>query len=122
MIKGMRKAWFLVVFSCFVPRHYLRLLYSHCLETKGVFLNGYVSCYSVLECAMNGFDEAVRFFRKFDKTDSLERVADRLQREAKTDEELRFIISAADHRRAEIANKRYFDPGCVPRWAWAAVV
>lgn len=71
---------------------------------------------------MNCFDEAVRFFRKFDKIDSLERVSDRLQREAKTDEELRFIISAADHRRAEIANKRYFDPGCVPRWAWAAVV
>lgn len=71
---------------------------------------------------MNGFDEAVRFFRKFDKLDSLEKVSERLQHEAKTNEELCFIISAADHRRAEIANKRYFDPGCVPRWAWGAVV
>lgn len=71
---------------------------------------------------MDGFDGAVRFFRKFDKLDSLDKISERLQHEAKTTEQVYFIISATDHRRAEITNKRYFDPGCVPQWAWAAVV
>ncbi|QLI60493.1 hypothetical protein IBG34_23380 (plasmid) [Aeromonas media] len=70
---------------------------------------------------MKDFNEAVRYFRRFENSASIERIIDRLYDNA-TDDQARFMImSAADHRRAEIANRRLFDPGAVPGWAWAAV-
>lgn len=70
---------------------------------------------------MNSFSEAVRYFRKFESIASLEKVIDRLSENARDDKERLVIIAAADHRRAEITNKRLFDPGSVPGWAWASV-
>lgn len=70
---------------------------------------------------MKDFNEAVRYFRRFESITSIERVIERLCDNAGDDKAQLVIMAAADHRRAEIANKRLFDPGSVPRWAWAAV-
>lgn len=67
---------------------------------------------------MHDFNEAVRYF----SIASIERIIDRLCDNATDDNSRYIIMSAADHRRAEIASKRLFDPGLVPSWAWAAVM
>ncbi|WP_223924509.1 MULTISPECIES: Hha/YmoA family nucleoid-associated regulatory protein [Aeromonas] len=70
---------------------------------------------------LRDFSEAVRYFRRFESVDSIERVIDRLCENAADDKFRLMIMSAADHRRAEIANRQLFNPGEVPGWAWAAV-
>lgn len=70
---------------------------------------------------MKDFGEAVRYFRKFDKIASVDRVIEHVEHSKRDIKEKLIMISAADHRRAEIANQRVFNPGEVPGWAWAAV-
>lgn len=66
-------------------------------------------------------NELVIRLRRFKSRDTLEAVAPRMQNKAAAlgQEEELAIIAAIDHRRAEIAARRLYDPGKVPAAVWA---
>lgn len=67
------------------------------------------------------FWSAVLAFRKYNSKETLETVVERkLTRGVSTAEEL-LILSAADHRRAELAAGKRFDAGKVPAHIWRLV-
>lgn len=69
----------------------------------------------------NTFVDTVLAFRKYAKIETLELAVERkLSRVESLDDEL-MIISAADHRRAEIAVKKFFDAGKVPAYVWGLI-
>lgn len=61
--------------------------------------------------------------RRFKSLDTLEAVAPRMQDKAAAVslEDERAVIAAIDHRRAEIAAQRLYDPGKVPAVVWALI-
>lgn len=61
--------------------------------------------------------------RRFKSRDTLEAVAPRMQDKAAaiSREDERAVIAAIDHRRAEIAAQRLYDPGKVPAAVWALI-
>lgn len=68
-----------------------------------------------------GMNELVIRLRRFKSRDTLEAVAARMQAKAAAVslEDERAVIAAIDHRRAEIAARRLYDPGKVPAAVWA---
>lgn len=69
----------------------------------------------------NSFIDTIIAFRRYSKIETLEFAVERkLSRVESLDDEL-LIISAADHRRAEIAVKKFFDAGKVPAYVWGLI-
>lgn len=68
-------------------------------------------------------NEWVIRLRRFKSRDTLEAVAARMQAKAAAIslEDERAVIAAIDHRRAEIAARRLYDPGKVPAGVWALI-
>lgn len=67
------------------------------------------------------FWDAVIAFRKYRNRETLETVVDRkLARGLSAPDEL-VLLSAADHRRAEIAARKNFDAGKIPAHIWRLV-
>jgi hypothetical protein len=67
------------------------------------------------------FDEFILKFRRFREIDSLDAVVPRMLGRCQDPKTEALIISAADHRRAEILAQKQFDPGKVPAYAWALI-
>jgi hypothetical protein len=67
------------------------------------------------------FDDLIRKFRKFSDIGNLDRVVTRMVERSDSEHYGVAIISAADHRRAEILSKQIFNPGKVPAYAWSLV-
>lgn len=67
------------------------------------------------------FIDTVIAFRKYSRIETLELAVERkLSRPQALQDEL-LIISAADHRRAEIATGKRYDAGKVPAYVWGLI-
>jgi len=60
-------------------------------------------------------------FRKCTSNDSLERLYDKLNDDITDSQSLMNMYRAADHRRAELVARQFFDLGKIPKSLWAQV-
>ncbi len=67
------------------------------------------------------FDDFILKFRRFHNIDSLDAVVPRMLDRCEDSITEALILSAADHRRAEIMAQKQFDPGKVPSYAWGLI-
>ena len=64
------------------------------------------------------YSDLIISFRKYRRLETLEFAIERKLQQSKDIQHELSLIAAADHRRAEIAAKRYFDAGKIPAYIW----